>query len=167
MLDYDNQLLLGDNMNKAIVSATLMFVSMSAVAASFYKCTDASGNVSYVTDPCTGTSAVVNVPTSPKVDTEQLKTQAKKNTEADERISKTLAQEEKDRKIRVLKSRIGSAQSSMEIEMYRLSRKKSYAMNNLAGATYEQSISAEMQAVAAKYDSEIRSLQAEIDLVSK
>lgn len=46
-----------------------------------------------------------------------------------------------------------------------LRNKKSWANNNLAGAVWEQSISDEMQAVAAEYDMQIRKATKELDEV--
>ncbi|MDV7391114.1 hypothetical protein RZS08_07170, partial [Arthrospira platensis SPKY1] len=48
-------------------------------------------------------------------------------------------------------------------EMASLSRKKQFASNNLAGATWEESISEEMNAVAQKYDALIRNDQSRIE----
>jgi hypothetical protein len=39
----------------------------------------------------------------------------------------------------------------MERELNLLKHKKDYALSNLAGATYEQSVSGEMQVVADRY----------------
>jgi hypothetical protein len=44
-----------------------------------------------------------------------------------------------------------------------LRAKKTRANNNLAGATWEQSISDEMQAVAAEYDMKLRKATKELD----
>ncbi len=47
--------------------------------------------------------------------------------------------------------------------MARLKRKKMHANNNLAGATWEESISSEMQSVAESYKTKIQSAQNQID----
>ena len=59
--------------------------------------------------------------------------------------------------------RIRAARDELEQRLERLQRKKSYANNNLAGAVWEQSISDEMMAVATAYDTQIRSLQTELE----
>lgn len=48
-----------------------------------------------------------------------------------------------------------------------LRQKKNRSMNNLAGATWEQSISDEMRAVAAEYDIKIRGAQGEVDALKR
>lgn len=57
--------------------------------------------------------------------------------------------------IQYTKDRIESYQRSMDAELAGLSRQKNRANNNLAGATWENSISSEMQAVTAKWSSKI------------
>ena len=52
--------------------------------------------------------------------------------------------------------------NQMNAELERLRNKKATANNNLAGATFEQSISSEMQAVTASYDVRIRSVDEEL-----
>lgn len=56
-----------------------------------------------------------------------------------------------DREIREIEYEIENDQKSMDRELTELKGKKGRANNNLAGATWEQSISTEMQAVTEKY----------------
>ena len=72
-----------------------------------------------------------------------------------------------DREIKRLEDRIVGHRSAMDSEMASLRRKKQFASNNLAGATWEQSISDEMNAVAQKYDALIRNDQNQIDFLRK
>jgi hypothetical protein len=51
---------------------------------------------------------------------------------------------------------INRYQQELEAELGALERKKLYAKNNLAGATWEQSISTQMQAVNEKYRTKIQ-----------
>jgi uncharacterized small protein (DUF1192 family) len=81
-----------------------------------------------------------------------------------------IARMERDRRIRDLeydirarRARIGEEQAAMEREVAALRGQKSRANNNLAGATWEKSISEEMSATVARYDVRIRALQDEID----
>ena len=67
-------------------------------------------------------------------------------------------QMEKDRRVRELDQQISDTEAAingrnaaMNNELAALRSRKQFANNNLAGATYEQSLSSEMQAVAAKY----------------
>jgi hypothetical protein len=51
---------------------------------------------------------------------------------------------------------LSNTQSAMDAELAQLRNKKAYANNNLAGATWESSISQEMTAIAQRYDTKIR-----------
>ena len=64
--------------------------------------------------------------------------------------------------------------SSEQLELFQLRLKKTNAANNLAGATYENSISNEMTAVTQNYDtlirtdeSQISDLERQLDALSK
>ena len=72
-----------------------------------------------------------------------------------------------DREVKRLNSEIKKYQRRMNKELADLSDKKKYAANNFAGATWEQSISSEMSAVASKYDALIDSAEARIDRLYK
>lgn len=58
--------------------------------------------------------------------------------------------------------RIGAKTDEMNAKLDELRTRKQRAYNNLAGATWEQSISQEMNAVAASYDSEIKGMRDEL-----
>ena len=58
---------------------------------------------------------------------------------------------------------IRTLQRQRDIEVAQLRRKKDSANNNLAGATWENSITQEMEAVIQRYDSLISQHQADID----
>jgi hypothetical protein len=66
-------------------------------------------------------------------------------------------------KIQRLRSRVLEEQDSMNREVAALRDQKQYANNNLAGATWQQSLSGEMSAVVARYDVRIRGIEAEIE----
>lgn len=81
---------------------------------------------------------------------------------------------ERDRRIRALeheidarRSRIGDEQVAMDRDLAALRQQKARANNNLAGATWEKSISEEMGVVVARYDVRIRTLRDEIDRLEK
>ena len=74
-----------------------------------------------------------------------------------------LAEAERDRKrdslavdLRNAERALSNTQGAMDAELGRLRSKKDYANNNLAGATWESSISQEMSAIAQRYDTKIR-----------
>lgn len=78
------------------------------------------------------------------------------------------------RKVDLEQHLIGSARGQLhghlqrcEQEQRDLVAKKGYARNNLAGATWEQSISAEMQAAAMTCDTKARDLRARLESLEK
>lgn len=80
-----------------------------------------------------------------------------------------MAERALERKIREKRSQISRIEEARERELAKLRNRKRYANNNLAGATWEESISTEMNAVVAQYRSsleirrdELRRLQDEL-----
>lgn len=131
------------------------------------KCINDAGQVVYQSAPCPATAkgseiAIQKAPpvTAPSPsDAEELK-----------RIQQTAGALERENKLKEINREIANREGAIADyrqlitgEMDRLQRKKQYASNNLAGATWEQSISAEMNAVAQKYDSLIRNEQSQIE----
>jgi hypothetical protein len=78
-----------------------------------------------------------------------------------------LNQDGKSREIERHEQIITDYRAEMSRQMAALHDRKQFANNNLAGATWEQSLSGEMSAVAQKYDSLIRSEQIQIDQLRK
>lgn len=81
-----------------------------------------------------------------------------------------LDQYEKERKLRSIDYDIEALERTLENDQKRLDadlkayqRKKMYANNNLAGATWESSISQEMQAVTQRYETKAASDRAKIE----
>ena len=79
-----------------------------------------------------------------------------------ERSKAYLAEREKERKVGDIKFQIerqeeliALTRQTMNSEIESIQVRKTYAMNNLAGATLENSLATEMQAVTARYTSEI------------
>lgn len=60
-----------------------------------------------------------------------------------------------------------SHQAQCDAKQRELASKKNYAKNNLAGATWEQSISTEMQAAATMCDSKTRDLRSQLESLEK
>jgi len=77
---------------------------------------------------------------------------------------KTKSQIERiDRRISKLQDRKKDARQSMDRALDRYQIKKSYANNNLAGATWEGSLAQEANVLRERYQSEIESIDREID----
>jgi short-subunit dehydrogenase involved in D-alanine esterification of teichoic acids len=157
------------------IAATTAFLCLATSASQAqYKCTAPDGGVTFQQAPCSGTTKqtalkVINVAPPDPV-----------STATDSPDQRLLAAMTKDRQTRELKYQIqqtedavSSRNSRMNTEIEALRNQKLRASNNLAGATWEQSISTEMQAVTQKYkalnDSDIdrlKQLRAELAAVT-
>jgi len=148
-------------MPNSLLIALLASCSLSAAQAQVYKCVE-DGKTIFQGVPCRGAGAAIIVDpasgpataTAPTVtpdsvtrmkdDLKSMET-SKRQREIDSATRDTYVA------IQNLERVIQSDQSSMANEMAMVRSQKLYANNNLAGATWEQSISTEMQAIAAKY----------------
>lgn len=135
----------------------IFLVSVCGSVSAQYKCIEATGKVAFQQTPCLGSQKqqvlkiqAVNPPQpSPAAQT------SSPQPNADQRMLNNLSH---DRRIRELQQQIEQTESNiyqrnaqMDAELALLRQSKSAANNNLAGATWEQSISSEMQAVTQKY----------------
>ena len=166
------------------LAAFALLFAASTPAWAIYKCDDGTGKQIFQDRPCTtGKSSTIEVrPASghaPKPSPAALAAPttgqsaapaAKPMTEAD-RIN---AQTDRMRKSGRLKDinelylggaydNIQRVQNNCRKDLDALARRKGSAMNNLAGATWEQSISAEMQAVATRCQGEQLAAQNELE----
>ena len=153
-------------MKSACLLSVFLFSLTSPVLA-VNKCVDDAGKVVYQSAPCPATAKgseitlqkAPPVPVTSPADAEELK-----------RIQQTAGAMERERRLKEIDREIGSAEElitayrqAMNSELNALQQKKQLAKNNLAGATWEQSISAEMSSVTQKYDALIRNQQTQIE----
>jgi len=140
---------------------------MTSPVLAINKCVDDVGKVVYQSAPCPATAKgseitlqkAPPVPVASPVDAEELK-----------RIQQTANAMERERKLKEINRAISDTEElitdyrqAMNSELSALQQKKQLAQNNLAGATWEQSISAEMSSVTQKYDALIRDQQTRIE----
>lgn len=140
----------------AICLGSLIVVTPLLSQADVYKCTT-NGSVTFSDMPC-GNDAKpmeLNVYMPPA----ELVAKANKQTQD---IEQNLAASKKKHQIEALHSEIETKKLKRDNELGMLRSKKKLAANNLAGATWENSISAEMQAVTLRYQSEIDALNTQI-----
>ena len=143
-----------------IVAASIFCIPMS-VDAEVFKCTE-DGKTVFQDKPCRGSgTAIIVKPASGSApgDNDGASPEAPPEARLKEHV-RSMELERKQREIeyaiRDNENDIQGYQSQMERELAGLQRKKSLARNNLAGAPWEQSISAEMQAVSEKYRTRIQ-----------
>lgn len=148
-----------------------------------YKCKDANGRTAFQERPCEATGTQGNQievrpaagPAPSAAPAESAQASAVPATDAPQTEAERLRKlNERDRKQRRLKDlndreistaegRIRSATNQCERRMGSAQSMKSYANNNLAGATWEQSLSTEMQAYATQCAAEQTRLNAALD----
>jgi uncharacterized protein DUF4124 len=157
-------------MARALLLASAMTCSFGASAANVYKCVE-GGKTVFQGVPCRGDGAAITVaPANGTVIAEPAAPAASASAAAGasdsvSRMKDHVKSMEADRKkreheytlnqislaTREPEAAINNEQSAMNAELAALRGKKLAANNSLAGATWEQSISSEMQAITQKY----------------
>ena len=152
-------------MDRILVAAVIMGYALMGHAET-YKCR-VGGALVYQQQPCAaGTErATLSVPDEP-TDEAARAHRARFEAENAARIAAARLKSIDDQ-IAYNQTRITAYEAMMDSELAALRAKKGQARNNLAGATWEQSISTEMEAVAANYATKIRIAQDEIDALRK
>ena len=152
---------------RGIFSTALTSLALvSPVAHAVYKC-QVNGTTTYQAQPCSGSSKPgqqMNIRSGSPAGTQsdakpEIQSGAQKSPSSSAGAEKqAVEQMTRDRQIREanyevenLERRIANRSEQMTREMDALRAQKARANNNLAGATWEQSLSTEMQAVAARY----------------
>lgn len=137
----------------------------SMACADIFKCNE-NGKVVFADRPCGAAAEKITVVTTP-----QTSSGSSMASDGIKEMSATLSRDrrikEVDREIQVLQDNIQTNSANREIELQNLRNKKGYAANNLAGATWEQSISTEMEAVMSKYASKIDMINRQIDRLER
>ncbi|MFM4976318.1 MULTISPECIES: DUF4124 domain-containing protein [Aeromonas] len=140
----------------AIWLGSLTVAAPMFTQAEIYKCTN-NGNVTFSDIPCTNNAQPIEV--NVYIPSDDIVAMANQQTQD---IEQNLATSKKQRQIDTLHSEIETKKLKRDNELRLLKSKKGLAANNLAGATWENSISAEMQAVTLRYQGEIDALNTQI-----
>ena len=155
----------------------MLFVVPCASQAEMYKCSE-NGVTSFQERPCKGAGGAIAVRPASGYGNQQVTPQPAANTSSasssPQNENERLSQMQRERRLREMSYDIADAEreiklleTAMETELASLNEKKGRANNNLAGATWEQSISSEMQVVADKYRLKIATAQARLDSLRK
>jgi len=134
--------------------------------ADMYKC-QVNGRMAYQQEPCAAGTAK-GIVSTPDTVTDEAARESRSRFESDQAVRTAAARRKTiDEQIAFQQNSILSYEAMMDSELAALRAKKSQARNNLAGATWEQSISTEMEAVAARYATKIRIARDEIEALRK
>jgi hypothetical protein len=173
--------LTGEKMNK-IMLCTVVLAALSSPAWAVNKCTGADGKVAFQDAPCAGgkSERLVVRPASgdgaliPQAPSSSLPSGEKPKTETqrlqgliDESQRKRRIQELEVRQVPIAQGAIYEHRKACDDQLKALQIKKYAANNNLAGATWEGSISGEMTAIATRCDTRNRELKDDYDTLRK
>jgi hypothetical protein len=148
------------------VATICALLALPIAASAQFKCVDAAGRVSFQQTPCaaqekqqplTLRSDVPTQPVAPSTTPAGAAPAAPTDqaASADQRMLRKMQSERRvidlERAVQAVEFNIASRNVQMQNEFAALRGLKVSANNNLAGATYAQSLSTEMEAVASKY----------------
>lgn len=147
-----------------LLLSVIIAVTPAAALANVYKC-EVNGVITYSQIPCSEDAQVTDY----SRDEIAAPPQPQSTTSTDEaaatmsRLSESVKKRDMRIAINRLKSDKAKLQSQRDAKMAKLKSSKRYANNNLAGAVWEESLSKEMAAIAAQYDTDVRAIDVEID----
>lgn len=164
-------------MKPSLFVLILALAPLGAVAQSLYKCTE-GGVVKYAERPCGKSAVLISGPQAgaqskhvvqtaespapaPAIAARAPDAATPAPADAQKARQEQLAQMAKERRIRELGFEIRDAEREMDDELEKLRQRKYRSANNLAGATWESSISQEMQAATSKHTARIDALRRE------
>ena len=134
----------------------------------FYKCKDKWGQPIFSQRPCgdnaeTGTISGPEPTGGPVTPTVAPAVPNSQGSSAWDKIEASNVLREANREINRRENQIASLEKARDQKLAALENKKRYSNNNLAGATWEESISTEMQATNDQYQSKIDSKRRKIE----
>lgn len=136
-----------------ILMIFFIIATASAQAAQYYQCTDASGHKAFQQTPCahnTQQEIKENASQGNFIDN------TNSSIETYQQIKDANDQRQRQREIRKTQQKIDSIEQRRQQHLLKLRQQKDNANNNLAGATWEQAISTEMQSINQAYDSMLK-----------
>lgn len=144
-------------MKGAITAAALASLLTAGPAAAVYKC-QVNGETVFSQTPCAADAEKVEVKVHRPSEGETKAAEERANWLREENAAMRADRKSRDAAIEIakLEREIEGYQVQMDKELAALRGQKARANNNLAGATWEQSIATEMQAVVDKYSTKIK-----------
>lgn len=136
-----------------------------------YKCVGPNGTTIFADAPCASGAKPIDVRPAAGRYVEQSPTESNAAAEPSGSSAAPSLQKRADtaarrrglqNQIDFQERKIGAKTDEMNAKLDELRYRKRYANNNLAGATWEQSISQEMNAVSASYETELKSMRDEL-----
>lgn len=139
-----------------LIAVLIPLIFSATVSAEVYKCTDPQGKTVFSDRPCGDDAETVDV----KVHSSGIS----HGPQGDfQKVSDDIERRKLERKIDRLEDEIDAMEDARANKLAQLRAKKNQANNNLAGATWEQSIATEMRAITDDFNARIERRQAEVD----
>jgi hypothetical protein len=150
-----------------MVKTLLAFAALLpfTVYAQVYKC-EVNGVVQFTQQPCADDAELTSYKTEIVESVNSAvppSQQAQTHIDTLNRISESIRKRDINIEISKLTTERKLMQQKRDMSIDRLRQTKQSAANNLAGATWEEALSKEMSAVAIQYDTDIRTLDNQID----
>lgn len=139
-------------MKQIVLFVTLTLITMYCEAG-VYKCTKA-GETVYSEEPCAKDSKLLNLQSKEPTVGDLSSAQAK------------LKSQSRNYDVAKIEREIRGYKDDMDHDLSGLRDQQTQASNNIAGATWLQSISAEMSAVTSKYQLKIQEAQHRLDAIN-
>lgn len=171
----------GEIMKPTVTAILLALATLATPAHAVFKCKGPTGAPVFQEAPCAGEGQVLEVkpasgaaPVPAKTATPGTEGSTTDNRPPEtlaERINRNTDAAAKERRLRELQgsflprahAQLAAHRNSCDAEYRALQNKKTRSANNLAGATWEQSISSEMSALMTRCDSKARDFERNID----
>lgn len=144
-------------MKGAITAAAIAALLATAPAAAVYKC-QVNGETVFSQTPCAANAEEVQLKVHRPSDDEAKAAEQRATWLKEENAAMRAERKSREAGIEIakLEREIEVYHEQMDKELAALREQKASANNNLAGATLEQSIATEMQAVVEKYNTKIK-----------
>jgi len=146
-----------------MLKRTLLFIAFATPAlshAAVYQCT-VNGQMTFSDQPCGNDAKEIEVRAPERTGSgSMVGAGGKAFLEGREKRAEL---REIDREISDLEDQREQARQNMDAALARYQRKKAYASNNLAGATWEGSLAKEAEVMRERYQSEIDGIDRQID----
>lgn len=164
-------------MKIAIAALFLSILCFPAISQEMYKCGQ-DGKIVFQERPCKGAGSKIDVKpatgygssSSSSTAPTQISTAQTAPDSVASKDSSQLKTMQRERRLREIEHEIAAIdreilgyEASLDADLAALKNSKRYARNNLAGATFEQSVSTEMQAINEKYKTKISMAQTKQD----
>lgn len=151
----------------------LLLTFSAAASANVYQC-EVDGVITYSQLPCSDNATVTTYSTKDTTSQITAQSTAQSSTVAGESATATierLSESVKKRDMRIAINRLNTDKAAKLAErddkIAGLKHAKRYSANNLAGAVRNESLSKEMAAVAAQYDTDVRAIDTEISRLTE